>query len=177
MTTEFTPNRNYPYPSFDDEPFIDVMREFALDVDRDMGALVIAGGIPVVVWDNNTAYAVDDRVLDATSMQIYQCLVAHTSGATTFLADRTASPTYWLAIGSTFVPRGEWGQATYYQPMDFVYATSENVAALCLLEHLSTSTGTIRDDSANWVFIIDLGLALSGEQQGQLILAQQIFGA
>jgi len=177
MAIQRTPNRYYPFPEFDDEPFIDVMQEFAEMVDRDVGGIVAIGGVAVRTWDTSVAYIVTDRVLDQDNLQFYLCLVAHTSGTGSFEEDRLAHPTYWQSIGSVFVPRGQWAQSTTYRVMDHVYDVNEGIAAICVLEHTSTASGTIRTDSTKWAFIIDLQLSVSAAQEGQLILASQIFGS
>lgn len=47
-------------------------------------------------WANNHAYALGARAQDPVDSSIWKCAVAHTSATTgTFLADRTANPTYW----------------------------------------------------------------------------------
>jgi hypothetical protein len=48
-------------------------------------------------WANNTAYAVGARATDTTDSSHWKVAVAHTSAvAGTFLADRTAHPTFWV---------------------------------------------------------------------------------
>ena len=176
MATQRTENRNYPYPQYDDEPFIDVMQEFAEMVDEDMGSIVITGGVAVEVWDTATPYVLNDRVIDEDTLKFYRCLIPHTSGSGTFAADRTAHPTYWENIGAVFNPTGAWAQNTAYRIMDHAYDTTQGVSAVCIADHTSTASGTIRDDVANWAFIVDLQQSISAAEQGQIILASQIFG-
>lgn len=48
------------------------------------------------VWQNSTAYAIDDVTVDPDLYSLWKCLVAHNSAASgTFAEDRTANPTYW----------------------------------------------------------------------------------
>jgi hypothetical protein len=55
-------------------------------------------------WLLNTAYIVNDIVLDDTDNSAWRCLVVHTSAATgTFAEARTANPTFWVQIG--WLPR------------------------------------------------------------------------
>lgn len=176
MATQRTDNRNYPYPEYDDEPFIDVMQEFATMVDDDIAHLIQIGGLVFEAWDTATTYVVGDRVLDEDNLKLYQCLVGHTSGGSTFAADRTANPTFWDHVGATFNPTGAWAQATNYRVMDHAYDTVEGVSAVCIADHTSTATGDIRDDAANWAFIVDLQNVLTDAEQGQFILAAQVFG-
>jgi hypothetical protein len=48
-------------------------------------------------WANSTAYAVNARAKDTADGSLWKCAVAHTSATSgTFLADRTAHPSYWI---------------------------------------------------------------------------------
>jgi hypothetical protein len=51
-------------------------------------------------WANDEAYVLNDLVYDASTDDMYKCLVAHTSSSApdTFLDDRTANPTYWELV-------------------------------------------------------------------------------
>lgn len=177
MATQRTENRNYPYPQYDDEPFIDVMQEFAEMVDEDIANFVTAEARVFPAWDTSTDYEIGDRVLDEDNLRFYQALVQHTSGTGTFEANRTANPTYWESVGIVFNPTGAWAQNTPYIIMDHAYDTTEGVSAVCIANHTSTATGDIRDDAANWAFIVDAEIALNDSQHGQLILATQVFGS
>lgn len=65
------------------------------------------GGNCKGLWVNNTAYVLDDIVVDFDGA-VFKCAVAHTSATspTTFTTDRTSNPTYWNAI-SIFHTSGE----------------------------------------------------------------------
>lgn len=76
-------------------------------------------------WESNTAYGVDDRVVDMTNNTVWQCAVAHTSGSGTFAQDRIAHPTYWDAVSQSVVVREEFVDSRDYFVGDFVYDTSE----------------------------------------------------
>jgi len=110
------------------------------------------------VWQNATAYAAGDRVLDTDVTIIYECDVAHTSAAspTTFSADRTANPTYWSPFTTEFQARGTWANSTDYYVNDFV--SDGNQFAVCIVSHTSSaSPSTFSDDSAYWTVLIDVG--------------------
>lgn len=70
---------------------------FLIDGDVVLGNIFVA---PVwgFQWATATAYTVDRLLTDATSGDLYRCLVAHTSGGGTFAADRAANPTYWSVV-------------------------------------------------------------------------------
>lgn len=173
---EYTEHRHYPKPTVDDEPFIDVMHTFADMVDADIDGFVDVPGFIVPAWATVTSYAINDKVVDLVTGAMFNALVSHTSGASTFAADRAAHPTYWQSFGVVMNPRGAWAQATSYAVLDFVYNTSEGVSALCVTAHTSTATGTIRTDAVKWVFIVDLQGTFPDAEVGQVILAGQVFG-
>ena len=52
-------------------------------------------------WGNNTVYALGARATDTADSSHWKVAVAHTSATSgTFLADRTAHPTYWVQDGA-----------------------------------------------------------------------------
>lgn len=54
------------------------------------------------VWENATAYTVNDIVADESNGLLYKCAVGHTSAAAgSFVTDRTANPTYWTTVDQT----------------------------------------------------------------------------
>lgn len=83
------------------------------------------------LWQNSTAYAVNDRVIDDDVNKFYICQVNHTSAAspTTFAQNRTSNPTYWRAETYDPVNRGEWASGVLYNTNDFItYQTKIAVA-------------------------------------------------
>lgn len=46
-------------------------------------------------WTTATSYVVGQNALDTSVNLIYTCAITHTSGTSTFSADRVAHPTYW----------------------------------------------------------------------------------
>ena len=73
------------------------------------------------IWENSTDYVPGDRVVDETDASLWVCNIAHTSAVSgTFLADRTANPTYWTAISNVPVFRGTWLTATNYVTQDII---------------------------------------------------------
>jgi len=115
-------------------------------------------GVNTSPWQNNTAYTPGQVAIDDTDNSFWVCVTAHTSAATgTFAADRSAHPTYWTRVVVGIVPRGEWQHNTHYFPNDLVTSTTSHVIALCITEHTSNASGTIRDDAIYWSFIADMG--------------------
>ena len=73
------------------------------------------------IWTNNTSYMTGYRDVDETDASLWVCNIAHTSAVSgTFLADRTANPTYWTAISNVPVFRGTWLTATNYVTQDII---------------------------------------------------------
>lgn len=177
MTT-YTTNQNYPKPDFDTEPFIDVLHTFADMVDEDIAALTQLSGAVVEVWDNSVDYTIGDHVYDDVIERLYVALATHTSSSSgTFAEDRETNPGNWDALGIVLVAQGAWAQNTAYAVLDHVYDEDEGVSAICLVSHTSTTTGTIRTDAANWVFIVDVQASLTAAVHEQLILEHEVFGA
>lgn len=157
MTLEYTDNYGFEIPEFNTPTW-------GPSVDRNFHAIdaLIHEAIQVTaltgVWDNSVAWEVGDRAVDDESGAIYTCLVENTSPATgTFDEYRTANPTHWLASTLALTPRGEWANGTVYNRNDLVYDIGEGVSAICTTTHTSSGApDTIRDDEANWAFIIDI---------------------
>lgn len=107
------------------------------------------------VWENATAYAVSDKVVDTDSSTIFECDIAHTSSAApeTFADDRAAFSTYWInyTVPSNF--RGAWATNTGYRVGDWVVDGYQ--FAVCIVAHTS---GTFSADvaAAKWVVVVDL---------------------
>lgn len=105
-----TTNYSLAVPRFD-APGWGTHMERNLDI---IDAIIFAiTGIPFIrgVWENDTDYEVDDRVVDQTDGTIWTCLIAHTSAATgSFAADRATNPTYWAEYTvSAGLPDGDYG--------------------------------------------------------------------
>lgn len=77
------------------------------------------------VWQNSTAYAQSEIIIDPITSTIWTCLVSHTSSATGSFADeRAAHPSYWKQNTTTFTQRGIYTQATPYNTNDLVSNTA-----------------------------------------------------
>jgi hypothetical protein len=63
---------------------------------------------------------------------------------------------YWVQLLAGFAPRGEWANNTNYYPYDLAYSTSLGIFAICQVRHVSNPSGTIKNDSAYWAFLVDL---------------------
>src|SRR5262245_39837714 len=132
MADTYTPHYSFPIPSFDSEAWHEDIETALVGFDELIFALTGDEDIVIDVWANSTAYGVGDRVVDTVGGGIWQCLVAHTSGASpqTFAQYRAAHPTHWVEFGSTWTARGQWTQNTFYAKLDFVYDTVEHVYAV-----------------------------------------------
>jgi len=154
MTTNYTKNFALALPDFRSGPLHDWINGDITKIDQLLyGAMSQVDALP---WANNTAYTVGTTVTDTTDATTWMCAVANTSAATgTFAADRAAHPTYWTKLLTGFAPRGEWTQGTQYFPYDLAYDTAQGIFGLCTTLHVSNTTGTIKDDSAYWSFLVD----------------------
>lgn len=108
------------------------------------------------VWQNSTAYTLNQTVVDETSSVVYKCLVAHTSAAvpTTFAEDRAAHTTYWGVYSSPARSRGAWLPSTSYALNDFVVSGSQY--AICIQTHTSGATFAADLALAKWSVLVDL---------------------
>jgi hypothetical protein len=155
MTTDYTTNFQLALPDFRMGPWHDLINGNLKKIDTLLFNAL--SGANVEVWIHSTQYHLGDNTLDDTDATIWLCVVAHTSAATgTFAADRAAHPTYWTRLLTGFAPRGEWKQNTNYFPYDLAYDSARGIMALCTFRHTSTATGSIVDDQANWVFLLDM---------------------
>jgi len=148
---------NFAYPNWGDDANYNMMI-----IDASISLLGVTG--IVGVWQNSTAYTVGQRVVDSTSLAIYQCAVNHTSAAspTTFAADRVANPTFWTAV------------LTSQQVTNSGSATDNAVARFDLATGKVIQTSLVElDDSGNISpFTNDVGgLGKSGKAWGDLFLA------
>ena len=104
------------------------------------------------VWKNATAVTVGQRYTDPDAGTIWTVAVAHTTPSTgTFLASRTASPTYWTSYSTEQHLKGAWTTETFYNINDF--AVSGHIYAVCTTAH--TSGATFAGDSAKWEYLIN----------------------
>lgn len=156
MTTKYTQNFGLALPDFRQGPWHDLVNGDFTKIDSLLfGAMSQANVAP---WANSTHYLTGVSLLDAIDATVWMCVIEHTSAATptTFAQDRTAHPTYWTRLLTGFAPRGEWTQSTQYFPYDLAYDSDRGIMALCTVKHISTSTGSIVDDQANWAFLLDM---------------------
>lgn len=153
MTTTYTTNFRFPIPDFNSSPWNEYVASALRSIDAIIyNALVLAG---VVEWANATDYTVGNIVIDSADGTLWTCGVAHTSAAspTTFAADRTANPTYWLQANSVPAYQGDWLTATAYQVGNFV--TDSDIYYVCAVAHTS---GVLATDVAagKWNVLVDL---------------------
>ena len=156
MTTKYTENFGLALPDFRMGPWHDLVNDDFVRIDAMLYAAL--SGVNADIWRNSTHYTVGTQIVDEVDATIWMCSVTHTSAAapTTFAQDRAAHPTYWVRLLTGFAPRGAWAQNTQYFPYDLVYDTGHGIMALCIVRHVSTATGNINDDKANWAYLLDL---------------------
>ena len=156
MTTEYTDHFRLNLPDFRSGPWHDLVnQDFEMIDELIMG---LYQGVNTTPWANNTHFTPGQVAIDDTDNSFWVCVTEHTSAPTgTFAADRAAHPTYWTRVVVGVVPRGEWANSTHYFPNDVVSSSVSHVIAMCITEHTSNASGTIRDDAAYWSFIADMG--------------------
>lgn len=110
------------------------------------------------LWQNSTAYAAGDTVVDAVSSVVYKVAIAHTSAAipTTFLQDRTAHASYWTVYSSPARSRGVWMPATSYALNDFVVSGAKY--AICVQSNISGATFDGDEVLGYWDVLVDLSM-------------------
>lgn len=137
-----------------------------LDVVLQASGIVNVKGI----WINSTAYVVGERVVDSDDGSLWRVLVSHTSASspTTFLADRTANPTYWELENSLPKNRGLWVTATAYSVNDIVRVS--NAYYVCVGVHTS---GVFDTDlaSGKWELIFDADIAINSAVRWDVVQA------
>jgi hypothetical protein len=82
----------------------------------------------------------------------------HTTEATgAFVDERLANPTYWSSLSVGVQAKGQWQRDTFYPLNCFAYDSTQGLAGVCIVEHTSPSTGSMRDspEADNWIFLID----------------------
>jgi hypothetical protein len=156
MTTQYTDNFGFALPDFRQGPWHDLINNDLIKIDSLIFGAMSQANVPP--WANATHYNIGTTVIDTVDASVWMCVIAHTSpnAPTTFLQSRTAHPEWWTRLLTGFAPRGEWKQNTNYFPYDLAYDSSRGIMALCQLIHLSTPTGSIVDDKANWAFLLDM---------------------
>ena len=164
MTTNYsyTLNYNFSIPRYDTQLWHGAMKDNLKLID----ALIAALGLPVVsgIWQNSTSYAVGARAFDTSNSTIYEAQVAHTSASSgTFLADRTANPTYWTAVTAVITWRGAWAASTQYYVRDVV--REGHIYYQANTSHVSSAS--FATDSANWETVVDLSTSVTAAQAAQ----------
>ncbi len=158
MTTEYTDHFRLNLPDFRMGPWHDLVNEDFITLDQLLFSLY--QGVDTQTWENNKLYMPGTTAIDPDDNTFWVAIIEHTSAPTgSFSADRAAHPTYWNRVVVGIAPRGEWANDTHYLPNDMVTDSSEHVIAVCITEHTSNASGTIRDDEAYWSFIADIGSA------------------
>lgn len=157
--TNKTPHYAFVQPDFDSNPWHGSLNNTIALIDAAIFAATQLAGF-TGEWTNSISVVNGERYVDVDTSVVYTCLVDHTTASTGSFADERAAHTaYWVAATLALTPRGAWAQSTNYAYYDLVYDQSEGVVGLCSTPHTSTDSGTIRDDSTNWVFIVDLSIS------------------
>lgn len=153
-----TPNIALAKPEFDTRQWQDQINDNFTTLDALWAKYFATVGL-VGVWQNATAYTVGQLTVDETIGSIWRCEVAHTSASSgTFLAARTAAPTYWsnYTIGVRY--KGAWSSAATYAVGDFVVANSSYFA----VANIAHTAGSAFSTSGGvWEILIDTSSAVS----------------
>ncbi len=158
--TDYTPSLRLALPQFDKRQWQDEINNNTRVLDALWTKFFATTGL-VGVWSNATAYTVAQLVVDATAGTIWRCEVAHTSPTSgTFLASRTANPTYWsnYSIGVRY--KGAWSSANAYAVGDFVVANSSSFA-VANVAHTAASAFALDYTAGKWEVLIDTTSAVS----------------
>lgn len=164
MTTEYTEHFRFSLPDFRTGPWHDLVNDDFVSIDELLWNLF--QGVDTTYWANDQLYLHGTTAIDPVDQSFWICMVDHTSAVSgTFAADRAAHPTYWNRVVTGIAPRGEWAHNTNYLPADLVCDSHEHIIALCKTAHTSNASGSIRDDAANWTYLVDMGtIAASADQ-------------
>lgn len=158
--TGYTPNLRLAMPPFDKRQWQDEINNNMRILDALWAKFFSTTGL-VGVWQNATAYTVGQLVVDSVAGTIWRSEVAHTSPTTgTFLASRTANPTYWsnYTIGVRY--KGAWSSANAYAVGDFVVADASKFA-VANVAHTAASAFALDYTSGKWEVLIDTTSAAS----------------
>lgn len=100
MTT-LTPNYRFVLPDFDQTGWDTAVNGNFTSLDTIINQLGFSG-----TWSNSTFYDVARVVIDGTNATVWANSVAHTTAPfpATFLAERTANPSYWTNITAPSLP-------------------------------------------------------------------------
>lgn len=160
MTDTITPNAKLAVVEPTRRNWADAMNRNMVLLDAIVGSYFVVNSLQGV-WENSTVYAVADSVVDPATGVVWQCLVAHTSPTipTTFLAERTAHPTYWGAYSSPARQRGTWLPSTAYSVDDFVIY--QNQYAICISTHVSGAVFATDVAAGKWSVLVDMTPALN----------------
>ena len=158
--TDYTPNLSLALPQFDKRQWHDEINNNMRVLDALWAKFFATTGL-VGVWQNATAYTANQLVVDSTAGTIWRCDVAHTSPSSgTFLASRTANPTYWsnYTIGVRY--KGAWSSGNTYAVGDFVNA-SNSYFAVANVAHTAASAFAVDYTGGKWEVLIDTSSAVS----------------
>lgn len=151
---KLTPNYSFQVPRFDAPNWGEALEQNWDVVDSTLYAISGISGVKGV-WLNSTTYVQGDRVVDDTISAVYQCQVNHTSRDTgTFNDDRIAHPTYWVAVTSTSLPRGQWTTNTNYNASEIV--TDQGRTGIVMRRYTSGASYTADVAAGNIATIVDV---------------------
>jgi hypothetical protein len=112
----------------------------------------------IIEFKNNVEVALGDILYDADTTTLWINNTVHTTVATgTFADERFANSSYWTALQLGIQAKGQWQRNTFYPVDSLAYDATEGLAGICIVEHTSPNTGSMRDDADNWVMLIDSG--------------------
>lgn len=180
MTTRYTTRFRLNKPDFRTSPWSSQLNENADKIDEVIYKMMQANSI--ASFENNVVVELGTVLYDATTTTLWINNTEHTTVATgDFEDERFAHTEYWTQLQLGIEAKGQWQWDTFYPVNSLAYDASEGLAGLCSIEHTSPSSGTMRDDADNWIFLIDSGggggtpaTSIAYDDTGQTITAENV---
>lgn len=166
MPSSRTANFRLYLPNFNDRGWDSEINGNTRVIDAVLGKYAAIRNI-VGVWENSTAYSVDDTVVDSTDGTLWAANSNLTSSTspTTFSQERTNNPSYWRSVTVEARYRGEWETGTTYYVGDFV--VSGDYYAVANTQHVAGAT--FAGDTTYWDVLVDLTNKLDTNGNGSAV--------
>ncbi len=156
MTTAYTNNFRLAKPDFRTSPWSSQLNNNADLIDDLIFRLMQAGSIST--YANSTVVSPGEIIYDPIDGGLWFNNTEHTTEAIGgFVDERGANPTYWNGLQLGIQAKGQWQRETFYPLDSLAYDATEGLAGICIVAHTSPSTGSMRDDPDNWIFLVDSG--------------------
>lgn len=154
MTTTYTARFRFNKPDFRTSPWSSQLNENADRIDDIIYRLMQAFSIGI--YQNSLLVEPGNILYDPDNGSLWLNNIEHTTLATgSFSDERVANPSFWSGMQIGIQAKGQWQRDTFYALDALAYDASEGLAGICIVDHTSPSTGSMRDDAANWIFLVD----------------------